>query len=119
MSLVPEQAAFLLDVCKLVQFATKYSYVVTGGELWRPVEMQELYVKTGRSKTMDSQHLNRLAIDLNIFENGVLCTHDAVKPLGKFWESLNVRNRWGGSWRGEIEAGRSTFIDVPHFERQV
>ena len=26
---------------------------------------------------------------------------------------------WGGSWRGLIETGKSTFVDDPHFERQV
>jgi len=39
--LVAEQAAFLLDVCKLIQFATAEGWVITGGELWRSPEQQE------------------------------------------------------------------------------
>ena len=33
MSLSTEQAAFLLDACKLIQYATEQGFVVTGGEL--------------------------------------------------------------------------------------
>ena len=67
MSLVTEQAAFLLDVCKLIQFATERGFTVTGGELYRTLEQQQIYIKTGRSKTMNSMHLKRCAIDLNFF----------------------------------------------------
>ena len=65
MSLVKEQAAFLLDVAKLINKATELGFVVTGGELARTPEQQAIYVKTGRSKTMNSIHLKRCAIDLN------------------------------------------------------
>ena len=115
MSQVNEQAAFLLDVCKLIEFAAQKGFIVTGGELFRPLEMQQIYVKTGRSKTLQSNHLRRCAIDLNFFieENGeAKLTYEipALKPVGDFWESLNPRNSWGGNW--------STFKDVPHFERR-
>jgi hypothetical protein len=33
MSLSTEQAAFLLDACKLIQYATEQGFKVTGGEL--------------------------------------------------------------------------------------
>jgi hypothetical protein len=33
MSLSTEQAAFLLDACKLIQYATDQGFKVTGGEL--------------------------------------------------------------------------------------
>lgn len=109
MSRVAEQAAFLLDVCKLVQFATERGYVVTGGELARPVEMQEIYVKTGRSKTMRSKHLDRLAIDLNFFKDGKL-TYD-TEEIGRYWMSLDPKNSAGMFWK--------SFKDAPHFERRV
>jgi len=54
MSLSREQAAFLLDMCKLIQYATEQGFMVTGGELARTPEQQAIYVKTGRSKTMNS-----------------------------------------------------------------
>ena len=111
MSLVADQAAFLLDACKLIAKATELGFTVTGGELYRTAEQQQIYVKTGRSKTMQSNHLRRLAIDLNFFKDGkCIYNVDTLKPLGQYWESLHPKNRWGGSWR---------FVDVPHFERNI
>lgn len=112
MSLVVEQAAFLQDVCKLVQYATQQGWTVTGGELYRTPEQQEIYLKTGRSKTMASNHLKRCAIDLNFFKDGKL-VWDKVQlaPLGSHWESLHPKNRWGGNFK--------SLVDVPHFERNV
>ena len=118
MGLRQEQMAFVSDVVKLLIFAESKGYEITFGEVQRPIEMQQLYVKTGRSKTMDSQHLKRLAIDLNVFIAGKLCGREEIKPLGVYWESLSERNRWGGSWRGLVEARKSSFVDSPHFERQ-
>lgn len=117
MSIIPAQAEFLLHACYLVLHAASQGYVLTGGELERPLEMQKLYVKTGRSKTMNSRHGHRMALDLNIFKDGKLCTRAQIEPLGRYWEALSAKNRWGGSWRGKIEAGKSTFVDAPHFER--
>lgn len=94
-------------------------YMVRIGEVFRPQEMQELYFRTGKSKTLKSQHTKKLAIDLNLFKNGQLCTATEIVPLGKWWEALDPLNRWGGSWRGLVESGKSTFIDSPHFERYV
>jgi peptidoglycan L-alanyl-D-glutamate endopeptidase CwlK len=112
MSLVAEQAQFLMDVCKLVVFSTKQGFVVTGGELFRTPEQQEIYVKTGRSKTMNSYHLKRCAVDLNFFKEGKLIYDIKVlAPIGAYWESLNTKNSWGGNWK--------SFKDVPHFERRV
>ena len=116
MSLVNEQAAFLQDVMKLIQFSTEQGFVVTGGELYRPTEMQEIYVKSGRSKTMNSNHLKRCAIDLNFFleQGGKLkLTYDTavLKKIGDYWEGLSTQNSWGGNW--------NSFKDVPHFERRV
>lgn len=112
MTLREEQAAFLLDVTRLIQFATKAGFMVTGGELYRTPEQQQIYMKTGRSKTMNSNHLKRCAIDLNFFINGNL-TYDRniLLPIGQYWESLNSKNSWGGNWK--------SFKDIPHFERRV
>ena len=111
MSQVAEQAEFLLDACRLIQRATNMGFTVTGGELFRTAEQQEIYVKTGRSKTMASNHLKRCAIDLNFFKDGKLIYDiPTLKPVGDYWESLNPKNSWGGNW--------SNFRDVPHFERR-
>lgn len=109
--MIHEQFAFLKDVCKLIGKAEELGYIVTGGELWRTLEQQEIYVKTGRSKTMNSNHLKRLAIDLNFFRDGKsVYDKEMLRPLGMYWESLAVgKNRWGGNFK--------SLVDVPHWER--
>jgi len=112
MSNVSEQAEFLLDVGRLVQRATELGFQVTAGELYRTPEQQEIYVKTGRSKTMQSLHLQRRAVDLNFFKDGKLVyDKSAIAPLGAYWESLHPLNSWGGN-------GVKLF-DLPHFSRGI
>lgn len=110
MSNISEQAEFLLDLTKLIHKATELGFVVTAGELFRTPEQQQIYVKTGRSKTMNSLHLQRRAVDLNFFVNGKL-TYDkaTLAPLGAFWESLHPLNSWGGNG--------VKLVDTPHFSR--
>lgn len=117
MSLGQEQEVFAKQVVMLINQAWELGYAVRLGEVQRPIEMQEIYVRTGRSKTMDSQHIKKLAIDLVLLRGGIVCTHEQIIPLGKWWEALDSKNRWGGSWRGLIEAKKSNFVDAPHFER--
>ena len=113
MSLSQEQAAFLLDICKLIRYATEiHAFLVTGGELARTPEQQAIYVKTGRSKTMNSIHLKRCAMDLNFFKDGkIIWDKVTLAPLGAYWESLHPKHRWGGNFR--------SLVDCPHFERNV
>jgi hypothetical protein len=112
MSLSQEQAAFLLDACDLIKYATDKGFSVTGGELARTAEQQAIYVKTGRSKTFNSLHLKRCAIDLNFFKDGqIIWDKQTLAPLGAYWESLNPNNRWGGNFK--------SLVDCPHFERNV
>jgi len=109
---IAEQAAFLLDVGRLINKATELGFQVTAGELFRTPEKQEVYVKTGRSRTMNSLHLQRRAVDLNFFLNGKLTYDKAVlAPLGAYWESLNPLNSWGGNG--------IKLVDTPHFSRGV
>jgi hypothetical protein len=107
MSNVAEQSAFLLDVGRLVQKATELGFLVTAGELYRTPEQQEIYVKTGRSRTMNSLHIQRRAVDLNFFKDG----KHVLAPLGAYWESLNPLNSWGGNG--------VKLVDTPHFSRGV
>ena len=112
MSAVNEQNDFLRDVCRLVLHAHTLGFKVTAGELYRTPEQQEIYVKTGRSRTMNSLHLQRRAVDLNFFKDGKL-TYDkaTLAPLGAYWESLHPLNSWGGNG--------VKLVDTPHFSRGV
>lgn len=110
MSLVDEQWAFLQDFAKLVEYARQKGMVLTGGELWRTPEQQQLYYNQGKSRTLKSNHLVKCAIDLNIIKDGKLSSsRDDYSILGAYWESLSPKNKWGGHFNG--------FIDMPHFER--
>jgi D-alanyl-D-alanine carboxypeptidase len=115
MSLSVEQNAFLNDVAKLIEFVNaKGEMLITGGELFRTPEQEELYVKEGKSKTMNSYHLKRLAIDINfiIVINGLLVSDKVtLQKYGDYWESLSPVNKWGGNF--------STIADTDHFERHV
>lgn len=116
MSMIREQSTFLLHVSELIRKAAELGFLTSGGELFRTPEQQSLHVKNGRSTTMNSQHLKRLAVDLNFFKPDAAgaprLTYDVeeLRPLGQYWESLDAANRWGGHW--------NTFKDTPHFERR-
>lgn len=108
MGLRARQVVFSQDAARLILKAAELGFEVTLGEALRPIEMQELYVRQGRSQTMNSYHLKKLAIDLNLFIGGKLCTVEQIQPLGIWWESLSMKHKWGGNWK--------TFKDSPHFE---
>jgi peptidoglycan L-alanyl-D-glutamate endopeptidase CwlK len=108
MSLGQHQEAFSRDLVKLLQFAFERGYEVRLGEVLRTTEQQAIYLKTGRSKTMNSMHLKKCAADLHFTQNGNLVY---PQELGTFWESLNALNSWGGNWK--------SFHDAAHFERRV
>lgn len=115
MTLSDTQFEFLQDVHKLLSYCMSQGWKVTFGEAQRPIEMQEIYVQTGRSTTMDSEHIRRLAIDLNLFkpvgqsDHQYTCRKEDLQKIGDYWERLNPKNSWGGNWR--------SFKDTPHFQR--
>jgi len=114
MNLSAEQNAFLGDVAKLIEYVYNKDsgILITGGELFRTMEQQKIYFDSGRSKTMNSNHLRRLAIDLNfIRNNAIISDKETLQAYGDFWKSLNPLNRWGGEF--------STIYDPGHFERNV
>ncbi|WP_169976235.1 M15 family metallopeptidase [Campylobacter sp. RM16191] len=112
MTLGQHQEAFSSDFCKLLNYLHDNGYKVRCGELERTKAQQEIYFKEGKSKTMNSNHLKRCAVDLHIFKNGNwLMTKADLQEIGDYWESLSPENRWGGNFR--------SFVDTPHFERNV
>ena len=112
MSLSVEQSKFLLDACKLIEFATALGWTVTAGELYRTLAQQEIYFKEGKTKTMQSNHMRRLAIDLNFLKDGKPVWDKAsLQEIGSYWETMNPKNRWGGNFK--------SLPDTPHFERNV
>ena len=128
LTLSQHQQIFTQNISLLIIRANTLGVNLTFGEAFRSNDQQELYYygKTvreednrlelisvsKRSRTMSSNHLSRLAVDFNFFVNGVLTyTHPLVYELGKYWESLDPLNRWGGNFKN--------FFDAPHFERNI
>ena len=102
-----EQAKFLYDVGRLINYAEQQGYKITSGEIYRTLYQQRENVRKGVSWTYNSKHLKRLAIDLNLFKDGHLANKlTDYCDMGTYWESLSPHNRWGGRFR-----------DSPHFER--
>lgn len=111
MSLRTEQSLFAKDIVLLLTWATAEGYEFTFGEAQRTADQQALYVKNGRSKTLDSYHLRKLAFDIFFFKDGkLLASKEEMQPIGNKWETLCARNSWGGNW--------NSFKDIPHFERR-
>lgn len=126
-----KQWEFTQHVAMLIQFAALKGFKLTMGEGQRSASQQILYVHgltirmidgeprlvdaPIRSKTMNSDHIKKLAQDFNIFfdidkDGDMDFTGDPAvsETLGAFWESLHPDNYWGGRWGW----------DSPHFGRK-
>lgn len=115
MTLRPQQTKFVWDISDFLLWCKSQGYEVTFGEVYRTKEQQQHYVQIGRSKTMNSKHLDRLAVDLNLFINGELATAEQYRPLGEEWE------RRGGRWGGRFGVNKDDYAvkvgwDSNHFE---
>ena len=130
------------DMVRVVKKAielTKVDFGVICG--LRTVEEQEELVAKGASQTMNSKHIDGLAVDLMAYLGGraswELNLYDDIADAMKEAAKLeNVGVRWGAAWQidnmadwdGTMEEamnayidlrrsqGRRPFIDGPHFE---
>lgn len=99
MKLSEKQRYFTLMVADLIHWANDNGMGLTFGEVYRTKEQQEIYLKTGKSKTVNSKHLERLAVDFNVFIHDEYRTDKAsYESLGEYWKSLDSNNKWGGDW---------------------
>jgi hypothetical protein len=110
MELWEKQSLFAQNVAKLIQYANSIRLNVTLGEAMRSKEQAEIYAKEGKG-IEHSLHCERLAIDLNLFdEHGTYLTNAApYKMLGDYWVTLHPLNRWGGIFKR---------VDLDHYEMQ-
>jgi peptidoglycan L-alanyl-D-glutamate endopeptidase CwlK len=108
----------------------------------RTYKEQEQHVKNGTSQTMESKHLEGRAVDLVPWvESGPVWDWEKIYPIAaamdKAATELGIANliTWGGVWDRKLSdlngnykaavedyvarrkaAGKSAFIDGPHFE---
>lgn len=92
------QSLHVRCVGKLIEFATVGGYELTWSETYRTPEQAILNAHNG-SGIVHSLHLLRLAVDLNLFRDGVLLeTVEDYSPLGGFWKALDPLCCWGGDF---------------------
>jgi len=89
MSLRKRQSIFTKKVALLILYAYEQGYELTFGDA---------YATAGH--VPNSFHYKRLAIDFNLFKDGVYLENtEDHKLLGEFWESI------GGTWGGRFRDG--------------
>lgn len=107
MTLREEQSQFVSDIGKLIRFADLIKGVsLTFGEGKVYAERSGYIGQTLASfkdavHKMGGFHYKGLAIDFNLFVNGVWIAdgkHPYWTTLGNYWISLSTSNTWGGKW---------------------
>lgn len=101
-----QQRVFVKNIGKLIDWTYNQGYELTFGEAWRTPEQAAWNAAKGIGITK-SLHIERLAIDLNLWKDGTY-TAKALdyKPIGEYWKTLNPLNAWGGDF---------TTVDADHF----
>lgn len=98
MSLKDQQVKFAKMVPSLIEKAFELGYEVTLGDAFRdPRVFGQVGTSMGYGHPK-SCHKSRLAIDLNLFKDGIFITDTkGHEPLGLWWESI------GGTWGGRFD----------------
>ena len=114
-SLLSLDEMFRIKIYKLIAKATEQAIYFKVLETLRTVERQKELFKEGKSKTLNSRHLNGEAVDLvpivsyeypKVRELIWTPHHDVWEPVRKLAEVCGVT--WGGNWVG--------FPDYFHFQ---
>jgi len=93
-----KQSRFALGVALLIQQADSLGYEITLGEAWRTPEQAKWNASQGIG-TVSSLHIERLAIDINLFKDGRFITDgEGHAELGRWWKSLGQDYRHGGDF---------------------
>lgn len=97
MTLGQKQRKFTRLIAQLINFAYLNGYELTFGDAYRDPRLHGVIGEKVGYGHRNSNHKQRLAVDLNLFKAGVyLTTDEEHKPLGEFWEALDPDCSWGG-----------------------
>lgn len=95
-----KQRRFARMVARLIDQAHAMGYEVTLGDAYRDGRVFGPFGEKHGYGAAKSCHKLRLAIDLNLFKDGVYLTKSSdYAALGKWWESQ------GGVWGGRFQDG--------------
>jgi hypothetical protein len=93
-----KRSRFSRAVPLLLQYMTARGYEYTINEVVRTRAQAAANAASGAGIS-NSLHLDGLAIDVNLFKDGVfLESSDAHLPFGQFWKSLGDDYFWGGDF---------------------
>lgn len=92
-------------MARLVLWCETAGYELTEGETWRTAAQAQLNAKSGAG-IANSLHMQRLAVDFNLFRGGVLQPAAAYKPLADYWLTLDPLCRAGYYFKS---------VDADHF----
>lgn len=99
-NLLQRQHEFTRMLVQLLTKAHSLGYEVTVGDAYRDPRLFGSFGEKKGYGESKSFHKLRLAIDLNLFKDGVfLQSTKDHEELGKYWESL------GGTWGGRFQDG--------------
>lgn len=100
MTLREQQSRFARLLPRLIDKAHELGFEITIGDAFRDPRLHGgIGVKMGYGHSK-SAHKMRLAIDLNLFKDGVfLSSTESHKQLGEWWEAQ------GGAWGGRFNDG--------------
>ena len=92
MTLGEKQELFMKLLPRLIDKAHELGFAVRGGDLFRDPRCPYGIPK--------SCHQLKLAIDLNLFKEGVYLTRsEDHRELGEWWEKQHPLCRWGGRFK--------------------
>jgi hypothetical protein len=92
------QQEFAQSAALLIQKAKAIGYDVTLGEAQRSQEQADWNAAHGKGIS-HSLHIEKLAIDINLFKNGKYITDSmGHTELGTWWKTLGDKYRWGGDF---------------------
>lgn len=99
MSLSELQQLFAATTIALYQRILAEGYKFTYGETWRDPRIAALNAKAGTG-IAHSLHTDRLAVDINLFKNGIYLPNTSDHALfGAYWKTLHPLARWGGDFK--------------------
>ena len=108
-----KQRRFTGMVAQLIAFAYASGYELTMGDAYRDPRVHGKVGERLSYSSANSLHKSRLAIDFNLFKDGIFMTQtEDHKSLGEFWESI------GGTWGGRFSNPDGNHYSVEHNGRK-
>jgi hypothetical protein len=96
-----KQQIFAELASRLMQYMTSEGYGYTFGDAYRDPRVHGAYGEKKSYSHSRSTHKLRLAIDLNLFKDGVYLTStEAHRHFGAWWKAQHPLARWGGDFDG-------------------